>query len=134
MQNIQIQTAKTYRKMAEINNESQYEALIQRIEELLMVVSNETPITDRNYIELDVISNLVEEYEEKYYPVKMPTLPEVIREEMTERGLSQKELAELLGVSPPRISEYMNGKSEPTLKVARLLHRKLDIDPDILLS
>jgi HTH-type transcriptional regulator/antitoxin HigA len=120
--------------MAEINNESQYEALIQRIEELLMVVSNETPITDRNYIELDVISNLVEEYEEKYYPVKMPSLPEVIREEMAERGLSQKELAELLGVSPPRISEYMNGKSEPTLKVARLLHRKLDIDPDILLS
>jgi HTH-type transcriptional regulator/antitoxin HigA len=134
MQNIQIQTAKTFRKMAEINNESQYEALIQRIEELLKVVSNETPATDRNYIELDVISNLVEEYEEKYYPVKMPTLPEVIREEMADRGISQKELAELLGVSPPRISEYMNGKSEPTLKVARLLHQKLDIDPDILLS
>ena len=120
--------------MAEINNESQYEAMIQRIEVLLKLVSNETPTTDRNYIELDVISNLVEEYEEKYHPVKMPTLPEVIREEMTERGMSQKELAELLGVSPPRISEYMNGKSEPTLKVARLLYRKLDIDPDILLS
>ena len=79
MQNIRTQIVKIFRKMAEINTDSQYEALIQRIEELLMVVSNETPITDRNYIELDVISNLVEEYEEKYYPVKMPTLPEVIR-------------------------------------------------------
>ena len=120
--------------MAELNNESQYEAVIQRIEELLKVVSNDTPVTDRYYIELDVISDLVEEYEEKYYPVKMPTLAEVIRDEMTERGISQKEVAELLGVSPPRISEYMTGKSEPTLKVARLMYKKLDIDPDILLG
>ncbi len=120
--------------MAGLNNESQYEAVIQRIEELLKVVSNDTPVTDRYYIELDVISDLVEEYEEKYYPVKMPTLAEVIRDEMTERGISQKEVAELLGVSPPRISEYMTGKSEPTLKVARLMYKKLDIDPDILLG
>jgi HTH-type transcriptional regulator/antitoxin HigA len=64
----------------------------------------------------------------------MPTLAEVIRDEMTERGITQKELAELLGVSPSRISEYMTGKAEPTLKVARLLNQKLDIDPEILLG
>ncbi len=122
------------RKMAEIENESQYEAFIERIEELLKVVSNDTPVTDRNFLELDVISNLVEEYEEKYYPVEMPTLAEVIRDEMAERGITQKELAELLGVSPSRISEYMTGKAEPTLKVARLLNQKLDIDADFILG
>ena len=122
------------RKMAEIENESQYEALIERIEELLKVVSNDTPVTDRYFLELDVISNLVEEYEEKYYPVEMPTLAEVIRDEMAERGITQKELAELLGVSPSRISEYMTGKAEPTLKVARLLNQKLDIDADFILG
>ena len=120
--------------MAEIKNESQYEALIVRIEELLKVVSNDTPVTDRYYLELDAISNLVEEYEDKYYPVEMPTLPEIIRDEMAERGLTQKELAELLGVSPSRISEYMTGKAEPTLKVARLLNQKLDIDADFILG
>jgi len=120
--------------MAEIKNESQYEAMIERIEELLKVVSNDTPVTDRYFLELDVISNLVEEYEEKYYPVKMPTLPEIIKDEMNERGLSQKQLAEILGVSPSRISEYMTGKAEPTLKVARLLNQKLDIDADFLLG
>jgi HTH-type transcriptional regulator / antitoxin HigA len=120
--------------MAELKIESQYEAMIQRIEELLKVVSNVTPVTDRYYIELDVISDLVGEYEEKYYPVTIPSLPEVIKDEMAERGISQKELAELLGVSPPRISEYMNGKSKPTLKVARLMYQKLDIDPEILLT
>ena len=45
-----------------------------------------------------------------------------------------KELAEMLGVSPSRISEYMTGKSEPTLRVARLLREKLDIDADFLLG
>jgi HTH-type transcriptional regulator/antitoxin HigA len=120
--------------MAEIQNEAQYEAMIERIEELLKVVSNETPETDRYFIELDVISNLVEEYEEKYYPINMPTLAEILKDEISERGLSQKDLAELLGVSPSRISEYMTGKAEPTLKVARLLHKKLDIDPDFILG
>ncbi len=89
---------------------------------------------DRYFIELDVISNLVEEYEEKYYPIEMPTLAEIIKDEMDERGITQKQLAEMLGVSPSRISEYMTGKAEPTLKVARLLHKKLDIDPDFILG
>ncbi len=120
--------------MAELENEKQYEVMLERIEELLPLVSNETPVTDRNMIELVVISNLVEEYEEKYYPVEMPTLPEIIRYEMAERGITQKELAELLGVSPSRISEYMTGKAEPTLKVARLLNKKLDIDADFILG
>ncbi len=53
---------------------------------------------------------------------------------MMEMGLTQKALAVLLGVSPSRISEYMTGKSEPTLKVARLLCQKLDIDPEIVLD
>lgn len=120
--------------MAEINNESQYVAMIERIEELLKVVNNDTPVTDRYFLELDVISNLVEEYEEKNYPIKMPTLPEIIKDEMNERGLSQKQLAEILGISPSRISEYMTGKAEPTLKVARLLNQKLDIDADLILG
>jgi HTH-type transcriptional regulator / antitoxin HigA len=120
--------------MTELKNEAQYEAMIERIEELLKVVNNDTPVTDRNFIELDVISNLVEEYEEKYYPVPMPTLSEIIRYEMAEKNITQNELAEILGVSPSQISEYMTGKAEPTLKVARLLREKLDIDADFLLG
>lgn len=120
--------------MAEVDSELQYEALMERIEQLLKIVTNETPVTDRYFLELDVISNLVEEYEEKHYPIEMPTLAEIIKDEMKERGITQKQLAELLGVSPSRISEYMTGKAEPTLKVARLLHRKLDIDADFILG
>ena len=74
------------------------------------------------------------DYEEIHYPIEPPTLTEMIRLRMAEMNLSQKALAELLGVSPPRISEYMTGKSDPTLKVARIMHQKLDIDAEILLG
>ena len=120
--------------MAELKTENQYEVLLERIEELLPLINNETPASDRNLIELDIIADLVEEYEEIHYPVYVPTLPEVIRLRMAEMGLSQKALADLLGVSPSRISEYMTGKAEPTLKVARLLNQKLDIDADLILG
>ncbi len=120
--------------MAEIENEMQYEKLFERIEELLKIVGNETPMTDRYMIELQLLSELVAEYEEKHYPIEPPSLVEMVRERMSEMDLSQKEVAELLGVSPPRISEYMSGKSEPTLKVAKLMYRKMDIDPEILLT
>jgi HTH-type transcriptional regulator/antitoxin HigA len=53
---------------------------------------------------------------------------------MQERGLSQKTLSEFLGIITSRISEYLNEKSEPTLKVAREISRKLDIEASIVLG
>jgi HTH-type transcriptional regulator/antitoxin HigA len=81
-----------------------------------------------------MISDLVAEYEEQYYPVSKPTLKEIIRLRIGELGISQKKLAGMLQVSPSRISEYLSGKSEPTLKVARRLRSELGIDADIILG
>ncbi len=120
--------------MASISNETQYEKSLERIEELLLKVDNTTPLNNKDYIELDLLSDLVAEYEEQYYPVKKPTLPEIIRLRMAELKISQKRLAEILNVSPSRISEYLNGKSEPTLKIARQLRDELQIDADIILG
>ncbi len=118
----------------ELTSEIQYVRIMERIEELLKLVDNDTPLTDKNMVELELLSLLVVEYEELHYPIEPSTLIEMLQERMSEMKLSQKEVAELLGVSPPRISEYLNGKSEPTLKVVRLMYQKLDIDPEILLG
>jgi len=53
---------------------------------------------------------------------------------MYEMKLNQNKLSELLNVSPSRISEYLSGKSEPTLKIAREISKKLNIDSDIVLG
>jgi HTH-type transcriptional regulator/antitoxin HigA len=120
--------------MGAIKNKVQYKATCERVEELLKVVGNDTPDNDKDFIELDLLSDLVADYEEKYYPVQAPTLAEVIRLRMFEMGLSQKKLADLLNVSPSRVSEYLNGKSEPTLKVAREISTKLNIDANLVLG
>jgi HTH-type transcriptional regulator/antitoxin HigA len=46
---------------------------------------------------------------------------------------AQKELAGYIGVSPSRINDYIAGRSEPTLKVARLLCMELNIAPAAML-
>lgn len=120
--------------MTRIKTEVQYEKAVQRIEELLQAVGNETPKNDKYFVELDLLSDLVAEYEEQYYPVSKPTLTEIIRLRMAELGISQRKLAGMLQVSPSRISEYLSGKSEPTLKVARRLRSELGIDADIILG
>ena len=120
--------------MAKIQNETAYKATMERIEELLPLVDDHTPLNDKNLIELDLLSELAEEYEEEHYPIKSPALADVIKLRMYEMGLNQTKLSELLGVSPSRISDYLTGRSEPTLKVARDISKKLNIDANIILG
>lgn len=120
--------------MAKIQNETAYKAAMERIEELLPLVDDDTPLTDKNLIELDLLSGLVEEYEDEHYPIKAPSLVDMIKLRMYEMGINQAKLSELLGVSPSRISDYLTGRCEPTLKVAREMNRKLNIDANIILG
>lgn len=117
-----------------INTEKEYNAIAGRIEILLQDTDNIENKDAKGYIELNLLSDLVAAYEERTYPVKKPSLVEVIKLRMAEMGLNQKRLSELLGVSTSRVSEYLNGKSEPPLNVARNISVKLDIDPTIVLG
>lgn len=56
--------------MAKIQNDTAYRAAMERIEELLPLTDDNTPQTDQNLIELDLLSELVSEYEEKHYPIR----------------------------------------------------------------
>lgn len=120
--------------MAKIQNETAYEAAMERIEELLLLTDDNTPVTDKNLIELDLLSELVSEYEDEHYPIKLPSLVDMIKLRMYEMGINQAKLSELLGVSPSRVSDYLTGRCEPTLKVARDISRKLNIDANIVLG
>lgn len=120
--------------ISKIDNESQYDWAMKRIDELLPCVKEDTPDYDANYIELDLLSKLVEEYEDENYPISAPSLVDTLKLRMYEMGLNQASLAKLLGVSPSRICDYLSGRSEPTLKVGREMSRRLNIDPAIVLG
>ena len=51
----------------------QYEFALNRIEELLPLVTDETPSNDKNAIELTLMSDIVEAYEKKYFPLREST-------------------------------------------------------------
>ncbi len=97
---------------------------------------NETSLNTKEEleIELKLLSDLVADYSDKHFDVGLPKLSEVIQLRMYERGLSQKAVAELIGVSPARVCEYLSGKTEPTLQIAREICHKLDIDPSIVIG
>lgn len=120
--------------MIKIKNEVEYRATMARIEELLPLVDDNTPMDDKNLIELDLLSGLVEEYENIHYHIKTPTLIDVIKLRMFEMDLNQNDLAKILDVSKSRVSDYLNGRSEPTLQVARVISRELNISPGIVLG
>lgn len=117
-----------------IQSEKEYDIILNRIETLLQTSDNIENTEAKGYIELNLLSDLVADYEERTYTVTKPALVDVIKLRMAEMGLNQKRLAELLGVSTSRVSEYLNGKSEPTLKIAREISKQLRIDANIVLG
>ena len=120
--------------MVKIENETQYQGALKRVEELMLTLPEDMPKDDPAMVELELLGNLVADYDEAHYPIGQPTLIEVLKLRMYEMGLSQAGLAKLLEVSPSRICDYLSGKSEPTMKVGRVICQKLKIAPAIVLG
>lgn len=120
--------------MTKIENENQYNWAVDRVEQLLPLVNEDTPETDPNYIELILLSNLVADYSDEHFSLGEPTLIDVIKLRMYEMGLTQASLAQLIGVSPSRVCAYLSGKAEPTLQVGRTISKKLGISPAVVLG
>lgn len=115
-------------------SKQQYEYALNRIEELLPLVTDGAPLSDVNAIELTIVSDVVEAYEKKHYPIAKPTIGELISLAIEEKGMTQKQLAKELGVSPSRVSDYISGRAEPTLRIARALCVILGIAPAAMLG
>ena len=115
-------------------SKQQYEYALNRIEELLPLVTDDTPVSDKNSIELTIVSDVVEAYEKLHYPIAKPTIGELISLSIAEKGMTQKQLAKELGVSPSRVSDYISGRAEPTLRIARAICLILGIAPAAMLG
>ena len=113
---------------------SQYEFALERIEELLPLVNEDTHVYSRDAIELSVMSDIVIGYEKEHFPIGKPTVPELIALSLNEMKMTQKQLASEIGISPSRINDYIAGRSEPTLKIAQLLCKTLHIPAHSMLG
>lgn len=120
--------------MARIMNEMQYDAIMKRVDELMFATDESTPVSDPRMVELDLLTEMVEEYEKENYPIMPPTLKEILVEKMKDMNFNQKDLSVFLGISSARLSEIISGKKSPTYEQARTMALKMNIDPGIILA
>ena len=59
---------------------------------------------------------------------------EMIKDELKERGMTQKQLSEETGIKPSVLSETINGKRSISLNVAVALEKALDIPADMWMN
>ena len=83
--------------------------------------------------ELEILSILVENYEQKHYLVPAPNPTEVIRYRLQQTGMQEKELNKILG-GRSRKSELLSGKRKLSLNMIRELHNKLHIPAETLIA
>jgi HTH-type transcriptional regulator/antitoxin HigA len=83
--------------------------------------------------ELELWATLIELYEDKAFPIGLPSAAEAIKFRMEQMGLRPRDLVPYIG-SMARVSELLAGKRPLTLKMARALHRKFGIPAKVLLQ
>ena len=103
------------------------------MEALLKHLTDKGSLDLKLQTELDEISDEIADYEEENFPFKVETLNEMIELRMYQRKLKQKDIAQVLGTTPSRISEILNGKRGLTIELAKGLYHKLNIDPKLIL-
>jgi HTH-type transcriptional regulator / antitoxin HigA len=110
-----------------IKTEADYKTALSRIERLM-----NSPRSVETTDELELLSALVELYEQQQYPVLPPDPVDAIKFRVDQAGLKAKDLAPLMG-SRAKVSEVLSGKRPLTLSLIRTLHEKLGIPAEILL-
>lgn len=111
-----------------IKSEADYYQSLERLEEIF----DASPSTKEGD-EAEILSLLIENYENQYYPIEAPDPIEAIKIRMEEMNLKQKDLVGIIG-NKSRVSEILNKKKRLTVDAIRELERKLHISASVLVS
>lgn len=111
-----------------IKTEADYEAALARLDAIFEAEPG-TPEGD----EAELLTALIEMYEEKTYPMGMPTPLEAIRFRMEQQGLKSKDLVPFIG-SASKVSEVLSGRRGLSLAMIRNLVQGLGIPAEVLIG
>ena len=112
-----------------LRSEADYDAALKAIEPYFATEPEPgSPEADR----FDLLAMVIGDYEARHWAIDPPDAPELLRSEMQQRGLKQRDLAALLG-SKARASEVLNRRRHLTLAQAWKLHTAWHLPSDALL-
>jgi HTH-type transcriptional regulator/antitoxin HigA len=110
-----------------IKTKADYREALKAIEKL-MGARPGTPDGDR----LDVLTTLVERYEEQADAIEPPDPIEALRYHMESRGVTRRDLEPFIG-SRARVAEVLNRRRALTIDMIRRLHEGLGISAEVLI-
>lgn len=111
-----------------IKTEQDYNQALERLEKIF-----HAPIDSKEGDEAEVLSILIEKYEEENYPIDAPEPIEAIMFRMEQMEMTKKDLAVILGYKS-RVSEIFNKKRKLNINMIRKLHDKLNIPYESLIA
>jgi HTH-type transcriptional regulator/antitoxin HigA len=111
-----------------IKTEADYRAALKRVE-VIFDAKPGTPESD----ELDILGLMVDDYENKYYPIESPDPIEAIKIRMEEMQLKQVDLIPEIG-GKSRVSEILNRKRRLTVEMIRNLTIRLNLSSNLLIK
>lgn len=125
---MQIQFKTLIMNIKPIKTEEDYRLALKRMEEIFDSEAG-TPESD----EADILCLIIDEYEQKHYPVEAPDPIEAIKIRMEEMQLKQIDLIDEIG-GKSRVSEILNRKRKLTVEMIRNLTKRLNLSPGLLIN
>ena len=111
-----------------IKTKKEYQESLERFEEIFQAKAG-TAESD----EADVLALLIREYEDKHYIIDAPSPIEAIKYRMEQQGLTNKDLAQILGFKS-RVSDIFKKTRKLNLSMVRKLYNELHIPLETLVK
>lgn len=110
-----------------IKTEADYKEALKRVEEIF-----DAKIGSPESDELEILGLMVDDYENKHYPIEAPDPIEAIKIRMEELNLKQVDLIPEIG-GKSRVSEILNRKRRLTVEMIRKLTIRLNLSSNLLI-
>jgi len=111
-----------------IKSDKDYRNALERLELIF-----DAPIDTKEGDEAEILSLLIENYENEHYPIEAPDPIEAIKIRMEELNMRQKDLVGIIG-GKSRVSEILNRKKRLTVEMIRELEKILQISASVLVN
>lgn len=115
-------------KIAPIKNETDYDKALERLEVIFDAAPNSIEGD-----EAEILSMLIDNYENQYFPIEAPDPIAAIKIRMEEMNIKQKDLVGIIG-GKSSVSEILNKKKRLTVDMIRELERVLNISASVLVN
>jgi HTH-type transcriptional regulator/antitoxin HigA len=115
-------------KLKLLKTDKDYRTALNRMEIIF-----DAPTDTKEGDEAEILSLLIENYENEHYPIEAPDPIEAIKIRMEELNMRQKDLVGIIG-GKSRVSEILNRKKKLTVEMIRELESKLQISASVLVN